>query len=66
MTDLNYKKCSNCFEVKPVNNFYKKLQSYQSRCKECNAEVVRGYAKRLREKKRDLILLKSGIEFASR
>ena len=37
------KKCSNCFQVKLVTEFYRKLKSYQSRCKQCNAEVCSGY-----------------------
>lgn len=49
------KKCSNCFQVKPVSEFYRKLDGYQSRCKACNAEVVAGYndlAARMRASKR--------------
>lgn len=44
-------KCSNCFKVKPVDEFYKKLERHQSRCKSCNAEVVRSYqsAKRFKD-----------------
>ncbi len=38
-----HKPCSNCFQVKPLAEFYKKLSGFQSRCKACNAEVVRGY-----------------------
>lgn len=53
--DLNsVKKCSNCFTVKNISYFYRKLKSYQSRCKSCNAEVVRGYRKRLNREKRVL------------
>lgn len=37
------KKCSNCFELKSLDSFYRKLERHQSRCKACNAEVVRGY-----------------------
>jgi hypothetical protein len=58
------KKCSNCFKVKPVTEFYRKLNDYQSRCKACNSEVVCAYAKRLREKKRDLLLFKAGTKIA--
>lgn len=42
------RKCSNCFQWKPEYLFYRKLDGYQSRCKACNAEVVKGY--RLRKK----------------
>jgi hypothetical protein len=49
------KKCSNCFQSKPLSEFYVKRSpgyrngvGYQSRCKTCNAEVVRGYALRKR------------------
>lgn len=42
------KKCSNCFQVKPLEAFYRKLRAHQSRCKACNAEVVRGYYARFR------------------
>lgn len=42
------KKCSNCFQIKPLSEFYRKLKRYQSRCKACNAEVVRGYMERKR------------------
>lgn len=44
------KRCSNCFQKKPLTEFYRKLASTQSRCKSCNAEVVRGYAVRRRER----------------
>lgn len=50
------KKCSNCFKQKPVEEFYTKryrlggklYERYQSRCKSCNAEVVRFYANKRR------------------
>ena len=46
------RKCSNCFQLKPDTEFYvKRWRSYvgrQSRCKTCNAEVVRGYCRRRR------------------
>lgn len=46
------KKCSNCFQQKPLTEFYTKKEKSgkigrQSRCKACNAEVVRGYKQRL-------------------
>lgn len=41
--EIGGKKCLNCFRFKPVTEFYAKLDGYQSRCKACNAEVVRGY-----------------------
>jgi len=44
------KRCSNCFEFKDESEFYRKLQKRQSRCKKCNAEVVRGYARRRKAK----------------
>lgn len=41
------KKCSNCFKVLPLRMFYlKRPNGRQSRCKLCNAEVVRGYVRR--------------------
>lgn len=45
------KRCGNCFETKSVSEFYPKREigrklSYQSRCKACNAEVVRGWKDR--------------------
>lgn len=42
------KKCSNCFQFKPLDEFYRKIDGHQARCKACNAEVVRGYRERLR------------------
>lgn len=44
----NDKRCSNCFKVKPVNQFYKKLKRYQARCIACNNEVCKGYQDKLR------------------
>jgi hypothetical protein len=44
------RKCSNCFRAKPVSEFYRKLASYQSRCKACNAEVVRSFAHSRRQR----------------
>ena len=48
---MSEKKCSNCFKIKPVSAFYPKryrsgYTTTQSRCKDCNAEVVRGYMRR--------------------
>lgn len=40
------KKCSNCFQVKTLDSFYRKLERHQARCKACNAEVVRGWKNR--------------------
>lgn len=44
------KKCSNCFQHKPLNAFYTRVMrgkiKPQSRCKKCNAEVVAGYKRR--------------------
>lgn len=34
------KKCSNCFKVKSLTDFYRKLDKHQARCKSCNNEVV--------------------------
>ncbi len=45
------KKCSNCFQVKPLDAFYRKLNRHQSRCKQCNAEVVYSYANKHRPDK---------------
>lgn len=47
------KKCGNCFQIKPVTEFYKKLNGYQWNCKACNAEVKYGYYDRKRTKMRD-------------
>lgn len=48
--------CSNCFQTKPETEFYpKRWRGYvgrQSRCKACNAEVVRGYTLRKKERLR--------------
>ena len=50
---MKFKKCSNCFDSKPVSEFYVKRPSgYQSRCKKCNPEVCKGYRER---KKREVI-----------
>lgn len=40
------KKCINCFKLKPLAQFYRKLTSWQSRCKSCNTEVCKGYRMR--------------------
>ena len=45
---MKSKKCSNCFRVKFECEFYRKCNGLQSRCKQCNAEVVRSYAQRKR------------------
>lgn len=46
---IETKKCSNCFQVKKTETeFYRKLDRFQSRCKACNAEVVRVYARKKR------------------
>lgn len=49
------RKCSNCFESKPLAEFYtrkgKGSDGYQLRCKACNAEVVAGYRRRLVRKR---------------
>lgn len=50
------KKCSNCFQLKDLSEFYPKRHRYkdriysthQSRCKSCNAEVCAGYKERAR------------------
>lgn len=47
------KRCGNCFQTKPVTEFYKKLDGYKWNCKACNPEVVRGFYERKREKLRD-------------
>lgn len=46
---LPTKKCSNCFKYKTVDQFYRRLNNYQSRCKDCNAEVCLGYQQRRKE-----------------
>ena len=43
------RRCQNCFRTRPLTDFYRKLNGYQYRCKDCNAEVVAGYAQRRRE-----------------
>lgn len=47
---MKTKKCSNCFKIKPVSEFYTRRQSdgFQSRCKSCNTEVCAGYRERLK------------------
>lgn len=46
------RKCSNCFQLKPDTAFYRRRaygpSGRQSRCKVCNAEVVRSYERRKR------------------
>lgn len=43
------KKCSNCFRVKALSEFYvKRGYGHQSRCKSCNAEVCYVYANKRR------------------
>lgn len=42
----NVRKCSNCFQYKELGAFYAKREGHQSRCKDCNAEVVAGYKDR--------------------
>lgn len=50
------KKCSNCFQTKPLDDFYVKRPSgHQSRCKACNTEVVAGYKARAHQKLFDQI-----------
>jgi hypothetical protein len=44
------RRCSNCFQEKPDTEFYRKLNGLQSRCKGCNAAVVRGYSRRRRSR----------------
>lgn len=54
------KPCSNCFRLLPLSEFYSRRQKLsrnrvrlttQSRCKTCNAEVVRAYNKRVKAKR---------------
>lgn len=50
----DFKKCSNCFELKEKSEFYPRRghgDGHQSRCKACHAEVMRGW----RETKRVLL-----------
>lgn len=44
--EIGGKWCLNCFRWKPVSEFYRKRDSYQSRCQNCNAEVVAGWKER--------------------
>lgn len=43
---LGNKRCSNCFRIKPLEQFHRKLERHQSRCKACNAEVVASWMAR--------------------
>jgi hypothetical protein len=45
-----HKKCSNCFQIKPLSAFYtrKAHDGYQTCCKACKPEVCRGYRLRKR------------------
>jgi len=47
----NEKKCTNCFKLKSKSEFYtrKSHDGYQSRCKACNTEVVKGYRTRAKD-----------------
>lgn len=50
-----FKKCSNCFKVKPWGEFYMRKRPTgetfpQSRCKVCNAEVCAGWKLRAHER----------------
>lgn len=45
------KKCTNCFQLKPLTEFYRKLKRHQARCKDCNAEVCRSDRERAIRKK---------------
>ncbi len=51
-----YLKCSNCFKIKPTEQFYRKLGGRQSRCKLCNHEISVAYQreKRKRESRNNL------------
>lgn len=49
---ISEKKCSNCFQVKPISEFHRKGNGYQSRCKDpCNNEVARAWRKKAQERK---------------
>ena len=66
---MKTKKCSNCFHVKNINEFYKKLNSEQSRCKQCNVEVVQGYRLRKRYSLLDNVIqnrLRNGTTYNER
>lgn len=45
------RRCSNCFQIKPLRDFYRKKNGYQSRCKPCNAEVHYCWANRYKPEK---------------
>lgn len=49
------KRCWNCFKQKPEMDFYirnyKGVSGRQTRCKDCNSEVVRAWRKRSIERK---------------
>lgn len=38
--EIGGKKCGNCFKYKPLEMFYTRKDTHQSRCKACNREVV--------------------------
>jgi hypothetical protein len=45
------KKCINCYETKPLTEFYPKSQIYyQSWCKQCAPEVQKAWKKRKQQK----------------
>lgn len=52
-----FKKCSNCFQLKHNDKFYVKRANNkitrQSRCKACNNEVVQGYKLRKKQEFND-------------
>lgn len=55
------RKCNNCFNVKSVSEFYRRLDDYQGRCKACQAEVWAGYKARTKGKpKRAYVWKKTG------
>jgi hypothetical protein len=49
------RKCNNCFQIKPLTEFYKKKAGHQYACKSCAKELVYGYRLRKIENKWDKI-----------
>jgi len=43
---MEVKKCGGCGEIKPLSEFNKKKDSYQSKCKECNKAYLREHYKK--------------------
>lgn len=70
MDSMTVKRCSNCFVVKDTSEFYTRKYKgqirQQSRCKDCNAEVVLGYRYRALERAGLLICNREEISMPDR